>query len=92
MLFNVIEKNNLTSVWIRDLKTNLSRQIVSNLSGAYRWPTISPDGKYAYPVRMKDSDYKTSLLIRVPLAVGKYEKVAAVRGSIRNEAMLIARR
>jgi serine/threonine protein kinase len=76
VLFNVIEKNNLKSVWIRDLKTNLSRQIISNLSGAYRWPTISPDGKYAYLVRMKDSDYKTSLLIRVPLAGGKYEKVA----------------
>lgn len=50
----ISQEGNLFGVWVKDLKTNIARNIVPLGPDGYLWPTISPDNQYAYLVRVRD--------------------------------------
>jgi serine/threonine protein kinase/Tol biopolymer transport system component len=65
----ISQEDNLFSVWVKDLRTNLARSVVPPGPDGYLWPTISPDNKYAYLVRVRDvTPPHVKELLRVSLA------------------------
>jgi len=72
------ERDSLESVWVMNRRNNSRWQILEPRNASYRWPTISNDSQYVFLVQSKDDGKKIpGILIRVPLAGGAVEKIAA---------------
>ena len=50
----ISQEGNLFGVRVKNLKTNITKNIVPLGPDGYLWPTISPDNQYAYLVRIRD--------------------------------------
>ena len=65
---------NTFSAWIMDRRTKISRLLIPASPDGYLWPTISPDDRYLYVVRVRDiTPPHVNELIRVTLQGGEPE-------------------
>lgn len=74
IVYGMIERSQLSSLWVMQLATSISRPIVPPAKAEYTALSFSPDGDYIYFVR-RDGNTSTRTLYRVPQLGGPAKKL-----------------